>query len=283
MIADAFARVAELPVEHVASFVVENGTDPTFFGDAGEIFALASVTKLFSAFACLVAMEEGTIGAEDPAGPPGSTVAHLLSHASGLSMSDPSSVLAPPATRRIYSNVGFDVLADHVAQRAAMTFVEYLDESLFAPLSMRDSSLVGSPASGAHSSAGDLARFASELLSSKLLAASTLETATTVVFPGLSGVVPGFGHYVNCDWGLGFELKADKSPHWTAPQNSPQTFGHFGQAGSFLWVDPAHRVAFGLLSDRPFGEWAKQAWPVIGSALLAEGNDSSQGHYASAP
>ena len=283
MIADAFARVAELPVEHVASFVVEKGTDPTFFGDAGEIFALASVTKLFSAFACLVAMEEGTIGAEDPAGPPGSTVAHLLSHASGLSMSDPNSVLAPPATRRIYSNVGFDVLADHVAQRAAMTFVEYLDESLFAPLSMRDSSLVGSPASGAHSSAGDLARFAAELLSSDLLAASTLEAATTVVFPGLSGVVPGFGHYANCDWGLGFELKADKSPHWTAPENSPQTFGHFGQAGCFLWVDPARHLAFGLLGDRPFGEWAKQAWPVIGSALLAAGKDTDQHHYASNP
>ena len=57
-------------------------------------------------------------------------------------------------------------------------------------------------------------------------------------FPGLVGVLPGFGRMDPNDWGLGFELRDAKSPHWTGARNSPRTFGHFGGSGTFLWVDP---------------------------------------------
>ena len=40
------------------------------------------------------------------------------------------------------------------------------------------------------------------------------------------------------DWGLGFEISDDKSPHWTGSANSGRTYGHFGQSGTFIWVDP---------------------------------------------
>jgi CubicO group peptidase (beta-lactamase class C family) len=40
------------------------------------------------------------------------------------------------------------------------------------------------------------------------------------------------------DWGLGFELRDTKEPHWTGTRNSPRTYGHFGGSGSFLWLDP---------------------------------------------
>jgi CubicO group peptidase (beta-lactamase class C family) len=72
------------------------------------------------------------------------------------------------------------------------------------------------------------------------------------------------------DWGLAFELRDAKAPHWTGSRNSPRTFGHFGAAGTFLWVDPAAGVACGVLTDREFGEWAKDAWPAFGDAVLAE-------------
>ena len=52
--------------------------------------------------------------------------------------------------------------------------------------------------------------------------------------------------------------------------NSAATFGHFGQSGSFLWVDPAAGLACAALADRPFGEWAAQAWPELSDGVLAE-------------
>ena len=129
-----------------------------------------------------------------------------------------------------------------------MTFAEYLGESVFGPLGMTASALSGSAARDASSSAEDLARFAAEILSPALLDPSTVTEATSVAFPGLDGVVPGFGEMRPCDWGLGFEIRDHKVPHWTGSRNSPETFGHFGQSGTFLSVDPsdaalAHRGA----------------------------------------
>ncbi len=81
------------------------------------------------------------------------------------------------------------------------------------------------------------------------------------MYPGLPGVVPGFGRQRHCDWGLGFEVRSDKSPHWTGSQNSLETFGHFGRSGSFLWVDPAAGIACVELAGQEFEAWAKAAWP----------------------
>ena len=114
---------------------------------------------------------------------------------------------------------------------------------MFEPLRMAGTSLAGSPASGATSTVVDLARFANELLAPTLIAAATLAEATAPAFPGLAGVVPGIGRFDPCDWGLGFELKGAKVPHWTPPRASPGTFGHFGASGTFLWVDPIADLA----------------------------------------
>jgi len=91
-----------------------------------------------------------------------------------------------------------------------------------------------------------------------------------VQFPGLSGVLPGFGRQDPNDWGLGLELRDGKSPHWTGSRNAPQTFGHFGRSGTFLWVDPVAGLALGCLTDLAFGEWAVEAWPALADAVLAE-------------
>jgi CubicO group peptidase (beta-lactamase class C family) len=237
-------------------------------GPGETVLPWASVTKLLTATAVLVAAEERTVDLDQPAGPPGSTVRHLLAHASGLAP-EKGPPIARPGERRIYSNAGFEELAGLVAEHAGMSFAEYLSGAVLEPLGL-GAELRGSPAYGLAGSTQDLARFARELLRPTLIAPETLAEATTVQFPGLVGVLPGFGRQEPNDWGLGFELRDAKRPHWTGAMNSPRTFGHFGQTGTFLWVDPPAGVALACLTDRAFGDWAKEAWPTLSDAVLEE-------------
>jgi CubicO group peptidase (beta-lactamase class C family) len=179
--------------------------------------------------------------------------------------------VARPGTRRIYSNAGFEVLAREVERATGMRFADYCRQAVVEPLELAATDVDGSPAYGASASAADLGVVARALLSGKgLLHRDTLTGATAVQFPGLSGVVPGFGRQEHNDWGLGFEIRDGKSPHWTGRRNSPQTYGHFGRSGTFLWIDPAAGLACVALTDREFEEWAKQAWPALSDAVLAE-------------
>ncbi|SEM39229.1 serine hydrolase domain-containing protein [Rhodococcus maanshanensis] len=257
------------PVDHAAVAVV--GPDGTIgaAGDQDRVFALASVTKPLVAYAALVAVEEGAIELDQPAGPPGATVRHLLAHTSGLAFGEPT-VQSAPGTKRIYSSAGFEVLADLIASETDIAFPDYLREAVFEPLGMAASTLDGPAGHGARSSAADLARFAGELLGPTLISAETAREAVGVQFPGLDGLLPGYGVQRPNDWGLGFEIRSHKAPHWTGATNSPSTYGHFGQSGTFLWVDPARSIACVALADRAFGDWAKAAWPALSEAVLAE-------------
>ena len=237
--------------------------DTTLAGD------WASITKIVTALAVLVAVEEETVALDELAGPPGATVGHLLAHASGLAY-DREQVLAPPCRRRIYSNAGFEVLGRLVAERAGMAFGAYLAEAVLHPLGMAGARLEGSPAAGMTGTLDDLVRLAGQLTAPTIVSRATLDLATTVAFPGLAGRLPGFQTQDPLDWGLGIEVRGAKSPHWTGRRNSPATFGHFGRSGSFLWVDPAAGLACAVLSGRDFGPWAKEAWPALSDAVLAE-------------
>jgi CubicO group peptidase (beta-lactamase class C family) len=239
------------------------------WGDASRRSGWASVTKLVTALAVLVAVEEGTLDLNEDAGPPGSTVRHLLAHASGLAF-DEARVLAGPGERRIYSNRGFEVVAELLEDRAGMSFERYVTEGVLEPLGMRSTRLEGSPASGMVGPVDDLLQLGAELLRPTLVSEETMQLATSVAYPGLDGVLPGIGRFEPNDWGLGFELRDDKSPHWTGHRNSPATFGHFGATGSFLCVDPPARLAAAALSGRNFGPWALEAWPRFADGVLDE-------------
>lgn len=269
---DPLARTAAWPASTVAVGVAGAAGLLASRGPADEMRPVASVTKLLTSAAVLVAVEEGAVGLDDPAGPPGSTVRHLLAHASGLGM-DSRAALTAPGTRRIYSNAGFEVLAETVERATDIPFGRYLTEAVIEPLGLAQTRLAGSPAHGAVSSLADLLALASEFLVPRILHPRTLHEATTVAFPGLAGVVPGFGLQDPNDWGLGFELRDAKSPHWTGRTNSPATFGHFGRSGAFLWVDPAARLACACVTDREFDDWAQRAWPELADAVLAEWGD----------
>ena len=236
-------------------------------GPRDRVFRWASVTKLVTALTVLVAAEEGIVDLDQPAGPPGSTVRHLLAHASGLPF-DAGAPIAKPGRRRIYSNVGFEVLAETIAEAAEMPFAEYVAAAVMEPLEM-SADLRGSPAAGMHGTIDDVFRLGAELQRPRLVALETLAEATEVQFPGLVGVLPDIGRMDPNDWGLGFELRDAKQPHWTGSRNSPRTFGHFGGSGTFFWVDPEPGVALACLADLDFGPWALEAWPRFSDAVLA--------------
>ncbi len=265
---ESLELIGTWPVDHVAAAVVVPDGRVATAGPVDKRFVLASVTKPLFAYACLIAIEEGTLTLDD-ADDEGVTVRHLLAHTSGLPFDDDGTPVALER-RRVYSNVGFDRLGRRLAAASGFRPDEYLTAAVFEPLGMTSSSLEGSPAHAGVSTVSDLIRFIAELRSPTLVAPATLAEAISPQWPDLAGVVPGFGRHEPCPWGLGFELRGDKSPHWTGRDNSPATFGHFGAAGTFLWVDPAAEVAAVALTDRRFGPWAATNWPLFADALLGE-------------
>jgi CubicO group peptidase (beta-lactamase class C family) len=265
---DALSQVDAWPAENVAAGVVRGGETVATRGARDREFRWASVTKPVTALAVLVAAEEGTIDLDEPAGPPGSTVRHLLSHASGLPF-EGREPISPPGRRRIYSNTGVELAAELVEERAEMPFADYLRQAVLEPLGMA-ADLRGSPASRLFGNLDDLVRVARELLTPTLIAPETLAEATSVQFPGLAGVLPEMGRFDPNDWGLGVELRDEKPGHWSGTRVSVRTFGHWGGSGTFLWVDPEAELALGVLTDREFADWAKEAWPRLSDAVVDE-------------
>ena len=263
----ALRQIDGWPVEFAAAGVVDRDGRTSTRGDANRIVRLASISKPVAAQAVLVAAEEGVVDLDEPAGPPGSTVRHLLAHTSGLPF-EGTTPIARPGRRRIYSNEAFRVLAAHLAGAAQMSFEEYVRAAVCEPLGLRlDPS--GDPAAGMEASLEAVLAVGRELLVPRLVAKETRDEMVSVQFPGLPGVLPEHGRFDPLDWGLGVQLNTRPSS-WMGTRTSPQTFGHFGGSGTFLWVDPVAGVVCAALTAREFGEWAKEAWPRLSDAVLEE-------------
>ena len=264
---DAAWRLASSwPVEASIAVVHPGGTDT--FGDTSRVQRIASVSKPLAAYATLVAVEEGSVSLDDAVGQTDCTLRHLLAHAGGYPF-EGSQPIGRPGAKRIYSNTGFDMIAAHVENSTGIAFAEYLDDAVFAPLGMHSSALRGSCAKDVHSCVDDLVQFVNELRSPTLVTRDTLTTTVLPVFPELSGVVPGIGAADPCPWGLGFEIRGHKQPHWTGSRNSSATFGHFGGIGTFLWVDPVADCACVMLAEKEFDDWGMQYWPAFNDSVLA--------------
>ena len=263
----ALRQIDGWPVSFAAAGVVtvEGATEAR--GDSFLAVRLASVSKPVASLAVLIAAEEGVLDLDESAGPPGSTVRHLLAHASGLPF-EGSAPISRPAARRIYSNEAFRVLADNLAVRAEMPFAEYVRAAVCEPLEITlDPS--GDPGSGMHASLEDVLAVARDLLDPTILAGETLDEMRSVQFPGLAGVLPDYGRFEPLEWGLGVQLNTPR-PSWMGRRASARAFGHFGGSGTFLWVDPEAGAACAVLTDREFGDWAKAAWPALSDAVLEE-------------
>jgi CubicO group peptidase (beta-lactamase class C family) len=269
------------PVPHGAAAVVTpDGVETLWVAGTGEdrVWAVASVTKLLTAMAALAAVEAGHVDLDRPVDAEGATLRHLLAHASGL----PQTLEGrrrPLGQRRIYSNTGFRLAAELVADAVGTSFPMWLATSVLDPLGMGSTRLGEwggfdeNPAAGARMTMADLVTVARCLLGggAPVIGPELFAEAVTVQFPGLAGLVPGVGRYDPCDWGLGFELLDGKRPHWMGTRRSPRSFGHFGASGCFLWVDPAAGVAAVGTSDRDFEDdrWAMRIWPAWSDELPA--------------
>jgi len=265
----ALDGIKSWPVGDVSAGWVSLDGKRNVAGESDLEFPLASVTKPLFAYAVLIAIEEGTLGLDDPAGPPGSSIRHLLAHASGLG-DDPDQPINAVGTRRIYSNGAYELLGVRLADASGMSAADYAREAVVEPLGLAKTSLEGSPAHGATSTVDDLLAVAAEWLAPTLVSTATMDAARSAQFGELAGVLPGYGRQDPNPWGLGFELKGSKVPHWTGATNSPATFGHFGRAGTFIWIDPNAGVGCVALTDETFGPWAIERWPALSDAVVAE-------------
>ncbi len=268
----ALAQVADWPVPTAAAAVTTADGSVHTIGPIDTSFRIASLSKMLTGWAILIACEEGILDLDQPAGQPGCTLRHLLSHAGGYGFDGPTPI-AKPGTRRIYSNTGIELAAQALADAAEMPVADYLHGAVLVPLGMSATRLNGSAAHAVDSTVRDLVAFIAELRTPSLISAASAADFHTVQFPELAGIVPGLGRFDPCPWGLGTEIKGAKSPHWTGTRNSPGTFGHFGGAGTLLWVDPGVHIACVALTDRPFDEWSARAlvsWPTLADAILQE-------------
>lgn len=261
-----FDLLNDWPCPAVAAAVIDPTGVVHRHGDTTQVFALASITKVLTATAVHLAVEEGSVALEDVLDDHGSTLADLLGHASGLSPQGER--FDEPGRRRIYSNAGYERAAEAVEQRTEMLFVDYLSEGVFAPLEMSSTRLLSSPAFGAASSVDDLVGFLTGL--GGLLARETIAKMTSPYLPELVGVLPGYGRQTPNTWGLGPEIRGTKAPHWTSDRGDPQTWGHFGATGTFMWTDPSANVSAIVLTDRDFGDWAIPLWTAFGNSVLDE-------------
>lgn len=250
------------------------------------IFHFASITKTVVAYSALIAHERSLLDFAEPANDgitKGATVEQLLSHVSGLPFAgqntdwdpDPSTrhlvsgIVQTPGRRRVYSNLGFEVLGDVIAEHTGTPVDDWVEETVLSQLNLTRSILDGSPAYAMTGTITDLATIAEEYLTPTLITRSTWESATHAHFPEVEGVLPGYGRQTPNPWGLGFEIKGEKNPHWTSSEQSPRTFGHFGQSGSFIWVDPEAGSYAVFLGDEGFGTWHQEHWADLNALLPA--------------
>lgn len=254
--------------EHTA-LVGVTGPDATLAvqGDPQAALPLASVSKPLTAWGVLIAVERGLVDFEEPAGPEGSTLLNLLDHTSGLPFEGEQTQGAPGA-RRIYSNAGFDALAAHVAAAVGMDFADWMVREVAEPLGMTAIDVTGRPSAGYSASIEDLLIFGREVLRPTLIPAELRDLALMLSREGLRGVVPGYGSFDDNQWGLGFERKGTKSPHWLADSFPPDTAGHFGGQGSFFFVDRSRDLAAAFLSGVTFGDAHKRIWPPLTEEIV---------------
>jgi CubicO group peptidase (beta-lactamase class C family) len=273
------------------------------------LFALASLTKPLVAAACMVALEEGLLDL-DAEVRDGFALRHLLSHCAGLPEAglrwqEPPGY--PPGTQRWYSNAGYVQAAKLLEGASGMSCPAYLHEALFAPLGL-DASLGldeaeaaraarvwqpgrygegelfnserfradAPPQAGAFATARAYGGFVSCLLAHgaaggrALLAPETVEEMLSPQFGPLPGGVGGVGEWPNLCWGLGFDVRGRREPHWAGPSLSERTASHFGASGTLAWLDPERGLGLVALANRgTYSGWWREPWAALGSAVTA--------------
>jgi len=228
---------------------------------------MASVTKLLTGLALLVALEEGTVDLDEPAGPPGATLATCSAHAPDCGRREQP--ITEPGRRRIYSTRESSSAARMLEERAEMPFADYFRGRGGPATRPRRPArrLARARLSGGRSTTSRARR---ELLRPTLVAAETLSGATTVQFPGLTGVLARLRPAWSRTTGARLELRDAKSAalgpgHAQLPDAPSATSAR----RHVPLVDPTREPR--RRPHRPaVGDWAKEAWPSFSDAVLAD-------------
>lgn len=210
---------------------------------------------------------------------------------------------APAGKRVQYSNVGYGLLALAVERRTEQAFPAALRDLVLGPLGI--SATLGSeppraparlagvrgphadtelesfnspfwrslalPWAGLVTDAAGAIALVRAFRGGQLLSAELGAEATRDQTGGLSGgfIEPLF--WEPCPWGLGPEVRGQKSPHWVAPAAGPDSFGHSGASGCLAWYVPASDTAFAILGARTADSgWLLRRAPAICAAILGQ-------------
>jgi CubicO group peptidase (beta-lactamase class C family) len=283
------------------------------------LFWIASMTKPITATAILMLQDEGKLSVDDPvakyipelaktATADGTvhtlTLKHLLTHSSGLaeSTNDEKKVaksladLVPgfssrplqfaPGTRWAYCQSGINTLGRIVEVVSGKSFPTFVQERLFTPLGMVDTTFYPDPTQvarlattykregdalipaklpwdfdptnighypapngGLFSTASDYGRFCRMLLNDGALDGRTYlsKAAVTQLRTVASGDLKT-GFTDGNGWGLG--VCVVRQPQGVSAALSAGSYGHGGAFGTQAWIDPVKGVAYVLMVSR---------------------------------
>lgn len=316
----AAVEAKDLPVGLLAVATSRETVRCEGYGPAGRIgddgiYLLASITKPVVGTAIMQLVEEGRLLVDDPVvryipefavnGKSGVKVWHLMTHTSGLDegyqSEQPSAdqrppdvpldeldlrraigtyLKFPPGSRWEYCNVGFRILGELIRRLAGKPYQEYLQERVFTPAGMVDSTFTPAPtqlgrvlpvadmpkefgddplrtfvafqtpAGGLFSTAADLVALGQAYLNGgkgkrgRILGPAAIRLMTSVQTDGISVYDQGVPYPIR--WGLTWSK--------TQPRDgllfSPETYEHGGATGTQLWIDPARDLVVVFLTNR---------------------------------
>lgn len=113
---------------------------------------------------------------------------------------------------------------------------------------------------GYFGTARDTLRFATSFLPGRdtALSAESVREMTIDQADGIPGGVESMmALWDPAFWGIGWEVKGDKRKHWTGTKTSPDTYCHWGQAGTLTWVDPQRELGVSVFANRT----VRSLWP----------------------
>jgi CubicO group peptidase (beta-lactamase class C family) len=121
----------------------------------------------------------------------------------------------------------------------------------------------------------DALRFASSFLPGResVLSPDSIREMTTDQVDGAPGGVESMGAIWDPGfWGIGWEIKGAKRKHWTGTRTSPETWCHWGQAGTLTWFDPERELGvsvFGSRTVRSLWPFRPTRWSDLNDAIVS--------------
>jgi CubicO group peptidase (beta-lactamase class C family) len=192
---------------------------------------------------------------------------------------------ANPATKAVYSDIGFIILGIALERLADESLDRFCQREIFAPLSMTGTTfnppteiraqipptaddqtfrkriiqgevqdenafILGgvAPQAGLFSTAEDLAKFAHAMLNE---GRPIFRPGTVSLFTRRESAPPGTSRALGWD--------TPSAPSQSGKYFSPKSFGHLGYTGTSLWIDPVRQLSITLLTNRTWPDCSNQA------------------------